>query len=132
MFPIDHPPNKASILPVHGHLSLHSSQFLASAICPNHTYFPVVSAYPGLRSIKFTLQSCFLPSISTYLHDNQTTLGDYRCILMALQMFAMTQPIAAGQDPNSTLALPQVQSTLPGPPSPSIPLHSLPNPFGHL
>ena len=60
----DHLHQEASVLPVRAHLSMLCSQFLLSALRPNHPSHPTVTADSGPRNIRHTLQSRFRPSIS--------------------------------------------------------------------
>ena len=68
----DHPHQEASVLPVPAHLSMLCSQFLLSALRPNHPSHPTVTADSGPRNIRHTLQSRFRPLISAHLIDGIT------------------------------------------------------------
>ena len=50
---------ETKMLPVKDHLSLLSSQFLASSLQPEHASYPTVTANPGPRDMKKTLQRRF-------------------------------------------------------------------------
>ena len=60
----DHLHQEASVLPVRAHLSMLCSQFLLSALRPNHPSHLTVTVHSGPRNIRHTLQSRFRPSIS--------------------------------------------------------------------
>ena len=74
----DHLHQEASVLPVRAHLSMLCSQFLLSALRPNHPSNPTVTADSGPRNIRHTLQSRFRPSISAHLIDGITQPDSYR------------------------------------------------------
>ena len=74
----DHLHQEASVLPVRAHLSMLCSQFLLSALLPNHPSHPTVTADSGPRNIRHTLQSHFRPSISAHLIDGITQPDSYR------------------------------------------------------
>ena len=91
---IGHLHAESLILPVKPHLSLLCSQFLARAHQPSHPSFPIVTAPSGIRSIRSTLQSRFLPSVSPFLTDGVMLPEDYKPTLSALHTSAVQQALA--------------------------------------
>ena len=90
----DHLHQEASVLPVRAHLSMLCSQFLLSALRPNHRSHPTVTADSGPRNIRHTLQSRFRPSISAHLIDGITQPDSYRESLRRVHSDAVAAAIA--------------------------------------
>ena len=63
---------EAKVMPVDAHLAMLSSQFLLSSLRTAHPSNPVVTAPPGPRKMKATLQSAHLPTVAPYLVDGAT------------------------------------------------------------
>ena len=100
----DHLHQEASVLPVRAHLSMLCSQFLLSALQPNHPSHPTVTAYSGPRNIRHTLQSCFRPSVSAHLINGITQPDSYRESLRRVHSDAVAAAIVA-LSPNRLLGV---------------------------
>ena len=101
----DHLHNEAELLPVESELSMLCRQFLLRALLPGHPSNAVVSAPPGPRNIRSTLQSRFLQSILPYLEDGSTPEDSYRQSLADIHRSAVADAIAA-YAPNRVLGQP--------------------------
>lgn len=98
--------SETEILPISDSLSLLCSQFLLSALRPDHPSFPVVTHGPGPRNMKQTLQSRFLPSIAQHLTmDGTSPAASYRQNLKTLHTAAVRDSIDA-TPPNRILGIP--------------------------
>ena len=97
----DHLHQEASVLPVLAHLSMLCSQFLLSALRPNHPSYPTVTADSGPRNIR---QSRFRPLISAHLIDGITQPDSYRESLRRVHSDAVAAAIAA-LSPNRLLGV---------------------------
>ena len=97
----DHLHQEASVLPVRAHLSMFCSQFLLSALRPNHPSHPTVTADSGLRNIRHTLKSRFRPLIPAHLIDGITQPDFYRESLQLVPSDA----VAAALFPNRSLGV---------------------------
>ena len=104
MASIDYLHQKASVLPVHTHLSMLCSQFLLNALQPNHPSHQTVTANSDPRNIRQTLQSCFQPSISSQLVDGITPPDSYSKFLRQVHSEAVAAAIAA-HSPNRVLGV---------------------------
>ena len=102
MASIDHLHSEAKILPIADHLSLLSTQFLASALRPHHPYHQIVTAPPGPRQMKPTLQSKFLPTVAHHLQDNIIHPEEYEEVIKDLHTSAVQRALSA-QGPNRVL-----------------------------
>ena len=100
----DHLHQEALVLHVRAHLSMLCSQFLLSALRPNHPSHPTVTADSGPRNIRHTLQSRFRPSISAHLIDGITQPDCYRESLRQVHSDAVAATIAA-LSPNRLLGV---------------------------
>ena len=60
---------ETKMLPVQDHLSLLSSQFLATSLQPGHASYPTVTADPGPRDMKATLQRRFGSQVLRFFVD---------------------------------------------------------------
>ena len=100
----DHLHQEASVLPVRSNLSMLCSQFLLSALRPNHPSHPTVTADSGPRNIRHTLQSRFRPSISAHLIDGITQPDSYRESLRRVHSDAVAAAIAT-LSPNRLLGV---------------------------
>ena len=96
MASIDHLHAETQILPVHSHLSLLCSQFLARTLIPSH-------------NIRNTLQSRFLPSVSTYLINGTLPPNTYKQTIQSLSLH--TQAVSTSI--NSHSPNPVLQSSPP-------------------
>ena len=94
---------EALVLPVHTHLSLLSSQFLARTLLPSHPSHLITTAPSGPRNIKNTLQSRFFSSVSPYLVDNILPPDSYKQTIQSLHTSAVASVIAA-RPPNRVLS----------------------------
>lgn len=77
MASIDHLHIETGVLPLSAHLDLACSQFLVSALQPNHPSFQYVAAAPGERPMKPTLQSRFGYLVAPLLVDGRLPAGSY-------------------------------------------------------
>ena len=100
----DHLHQEASVLPVRAHQSVLCSQFLLSALRPNHPSHQTVTADSGPHNIRHTLQSRFRPSISAHLNDGITQPNSYRESLRRVHSDAVAAAIAA-LSPNRLLGV---------------------------
>ena len=100
----DHLHQEDSVLPVRAHLSMLCSQFLLSALQPNHPSHPTFTADSGPRNIRHTLQSRFRPLISAHLIDGITQPDSYRESLQRVHSDAVAAAIAA-LSPNRLLGV---------------------------
>ena len=100
----DHLHQEASVLPVRAHLSMLCSQFLLSALRPNHPSHLTVTADSGPRNIRHTLQSRFRPSISAHLIEGITQPDSYRESLQQVHSDAVA-PAIATLSPNRLLGV---------------------------
>ena len=80
---------ESQTLPIEPHLSLLCSQFLARALQPSHPSFPTVTAPSGPRSIRNTLQSRFIPSVSPLLTDGVMPPSNFKLALADLHTTAV-------------------------------------------
>ena len=114
-----HPHAESLVLPVHDHLSLLSSQFLARTLVPTHPSYPITSSSSGPRNIKHTLQSCFHHSVAPYLVDDSLPPDAYKSTIKSLHTSAVAATIAA-RPPNRVLStdpppIAEEEKTLPRP-----------------
>ena len=116
----DHLHAESLVLPVHNHLSLLSSQFLARTLVPSHPSHLITTSSSGPRQIKHTLNSRFLPSLSQYLESGIIPATSYKPTISSLHTSAVSSCIAS-RSPNRVL-----QST---PPPISEEEKSLPRPY---
>jgi len=94
MSSFSHLHSESKYLPVKEHLTLLSSQFLASALRPDHPAHPSVTRPPGSRSQKHTLQSLCLDSVSPFLlPDGTVQPSNYKLILENLHHMAVHNSI---------------------------------------
>ena len=89
----DHLHQESQVLPIKDSLGLLCKQFLLSASRSDHPSHDVVSAPPGPRPIKQTLQSAFKDDISFLLTDNTCPEEDYRPGLKTLHSDAVNTAI---------------------------------------
>ena len=93
---------ETKVLPVHNHLSLLCSQFLAQAMQPSHPSHSIVTSPSGTRDKKHTLQSKFLPVVTPYLVDGILPPQNYTATIKSLHTEATATAIASS-DPNDIL-----------------------------
>ena len=93
---VSHLHSETETLPVADSLSLLCSQFLAIYLRPHHPSHPDVR-HSGPRSMKQTLQSHFLPSVSPHLMEGVLPPQSYRQTLPSLHTAAVRQAIALGR-----------------------------------
>ena len=105
MSAISHLHAEAQVLPVHDHLSLLCSQFLARTYVPSHPSHPITTSPSGPRHIRHTLQSHSLASITPYLTNGVLLPSDYKPTIATLHTSAVQSAIAA-QPPNRVLQIP--------------------------
>ena len=120
MTDIGHLHTETQSLPVKDHLSLLCSQFLARTHIPSHPSHALTTASSGPRTIRHTLQSKFLPSVTPYLTNGVLPPNDYKPTLQALHTTAVLSAISS-RAPNKVLQSP--------PPPISEEEFSLPRPF---
>ena len=101
----DHLHEEAKMLPVDRELSMLCSQFLLGALRQSHPSNAVVSADPGPRRIRSTLQSKFFNSVQPYLQDGATPVDSYRRSLGSIHREAVADAIASIA-PNRVLGRP--------------------------
>ena len=94
------------------HLSMLSTQFLASCLRQSHPSHAVVASLPGPRSMKSTLQSKFITSILPHLIDGVLDPSNYRAVIRQIHTQAVSNTI-------SSLNENPLLGTLPPPISPS-------------
>ena len=92
---IGHLHAEASVLPVSDHLSLLSSQFLARCLIPSNPSHQIVTAPSGLRQMKNTLQSRFLPTVSPHLINGIVPPDSYRATIQSLHTSAVSSVISS-------------------------------------
>ena len=85
---------ETQVLPVQDHLSLLCSQFLLSNLRPTHPSHSIITSPSGHRSMKQTLQSRFLPSVSHLLTNGRTDPATYRASLADLHTSAVQAAIS--------------------------------------
>ena len=73
MTPIDHLHTESKTLKVEEHLNMLCSQFLATCLHSNHASLPIVTADPGPRRKKQSLQTAFSDQINDLLVDGCIT-----------------------------------------------------------
>ena len=95
MTSIAHLHAESLVLPVHDHLSLLSSQFLARTLVPSHPSHHITSASSGPRTIKHTLQSRFHSSVAPFLINNSLPSDSYRDTINSLHTSAVAATLAA-------------------------------------
>ena len=93
MTSIGHLHAEASVLPVTDHLSLLSSQYLARCLVPSNPSHSIVTAPSGPRSMKYTLQSRFLPTVSPYLSNGSLPHNSYKLDIQSLHTSAVSSYI---------------------------------------
>ena len=96
---------ESKILPVADSLALLCSQFLASALRPQHPSHQVVTQPPGPRSMKATLQSKFLPAIHHLLTGGITPPDEYNSIISTIHT-EMVSNVIQNSGPNPVLQAP--------------------------
>ena len=111
--------SEAKILTVDQHLELLSTQFLASALRPNHPSHSLVTRPPDPRDKKATLQSRFLKSLSPYLTNGTLPLDSYKQTIKSIHTSSVKNAISQAE-PNPVLGVrPPVidpsETTLPRP-----------------
>jgi len=89
MAAIDHLHNEAQVLPVSNELSLICTQYLASALRPDHPSHLIVTSPPGPRNMKETLQSRFLPQLTHLLSNGITPEEEFKTILKEIHTEAV-------------------------------------------
>ena len=93
------------MLTVERELTMLCSQFLLGALRSDHPSNAVVSANPGPRRIRQTLQSKFLQMVQPYLQDGVTPEDSNRQSLTEIHRGAIADVIASAV-PNRVLAQP--------------------------
>ena len=102
----DHLHAETRVLKVKDSLSLICSQFLASALRPDHPSHASVTMDSGPRRIRHTLQSKFLPVVSPYLsEEGSLPPEDYGATLKELHSNAVEAAVANSR-PNRVLGVP--------------------------
>ena len=104
MSSIDHLHSETTTLPLQHSLALRCQQFLAGALRTDHPSHAVVSAYSGPRSMKYTLQSRFLPSIGHLVQDGSIPHADYPAALRDLHTRAVADSVSS-MGPNRVLGV---------------------------
>jgi len=105
--------SQTEILPVANHLSLLCSQYLTSSLRPDHPNYALAKQHPGPRSMKHTLQSRFLPSISHLLDPNgDCSPSSYKQSLRSLHSSAVVSSVSSLEDNKVLHALPPPVSEL--------------------
>ena len=95
MSSIAHLHAESLVLPVHDHLSLLSSQFLARTLVPSHPSHHITTAFSGPRRIKHTLQSRFHDSVAPFLINNSLPSDSYKDTIKSLHTSAVAATLAA-------------------------------------
>ena len=91
---------EAMELPVEPHAHLLGAQFLAAALTPGHSSHPIATSDPGPRSMKFTLASRYMPTVSPYLTNGILPTDDLKPTLTKIHSEAVLNSIAAlGHNP---------------------------------
>ena len=93
--PINHLHEETLELPVEPHANLLGAQFLAMALQPSHCSYPLVTSTPGPRSMKHTLSSRYLPTVSPYLTNGSLPPSDLKSTLKHIHSDAVLATVAS-------------------------------------
>ena len=95
MASISHLHSETEILPVDDSLSLLCSQFLTSSLRSHHPSHSLITQPSGPRSMKETLQSRFLSSVTPHLVDGGVASHTYTQAICSLHTAAIRQTLAS-------------------------------------
>ena len=92
--PVAHIHQEAKIMPVKEHLDMLSALQLASFLRPSHPSHAIVTAPPGPRRQKETLQSKHIATVSPHLSNGSTDPSTYKATLKSIHTDSVAAAIS--------------------------------------